>query len=266
MARKGDFRFLALGLVAVWASACGGEAPVASVDQTSSALTTENALTANALTANALTANALTANALTANALTANALTANALTANGLKDPLSRKLMHYVVSCALPADQTLSMSIDGTKYTFDGGLGLAPEWGRPGGRCDQSCQRWVSACVLGRVDYLGVEEIISERGANLALMPTRDEMHDYTGQEATYYGNIFVAGQPMYVCLAPGKKQIPRVCGPSLDNCPMEVVGSCAQACQHVNFLGGGFMDCSSTGSARKPEIYRESITVFLSR
>jgi hypothetical protein len=266
MARKGDFRFLALGLVAVWASACGGEGPAASVEQTSSALTTENALTANALTANALTANALTANALTANALTANALTANALTANGLKDPLARQLMKYVVSCALPEDQTLSMTIDGTRYSFPGGLGLAPEWGRRGGSCDESCQRWVSACVLGRVDFLGVEEIISERGANLTLLPSLQEMRDYPNIEATYYGNIFADGQPMYACLPPSKKQIPRVCGPSLDNCPMQVVGNCAPACGHLNLLGGGYVDCSATGKKGKPEIYHESITVFLSR
>ncbi|HVX96768.1 MAG TPA: hypothetical protein VHK47_17765 [Polyangia bacterium] len=246
MARKGDFRFLALGLVAIWASACGGEEPAASVDRSSAALTTENALTANALTANALTA--------------------NALTANGLKDPLARELMKYVVSCALPDDQTLSMTIDGKKYSFPGGLGLAPEWGRRGGSCDESCQRWVSACVLGRVDFLGVEEIISERGANLALLPTLPEMLSYPNIEATYYGNIFADGQPMYACLPPGKKQIPRVCGPSLDNCPMQVVGNCAPACGHMNLLGGGYVDCSAAGKKNKSEVYHESITVFLSR
>src|SRR5262245_22828632 len=137
MARKTDLRFLGLGLVAFWAAACGGT-EADDVEVQTAALTIDNALTANALTANALTANALTANALTA----------NALTANGLKDPLARMFLKYVVSCALPADETLSMSIDGKKYKFEGGLGLAPQWGEAGGTCDASCQRWVSACVL----------------------------------------------------------------------------------------------------------------------
>ncbi len=264
MARKGDFRFLGLSLLGIWAAGCGGAQPA--VEATTSALTTENALTANALTANALTANALTANALTANALTANALTANALTANGLKDPLARELMKYVVSCALPADQTLSMSIDGTSYSFPGGLGLAPQWGKRGGSCDETCQRWVSGCVLARVDFLGVEELISERGANLALSTTWPELIGYPAIEATYYGNIFIAGQPMFVCLPPGKDEIPRVCGPSLDNCPMTVVGSCAKACAYQMPFVGGYVSCSSSGKARKPEIYPESVTVFLPR
>ena len=261
---KTDLRALGLGLVGIWAAACGGPQP--GVETQTSAITIDNALTANALTANALTANALTANALTANALTANALTANALTANGLKDPLARELLKYVVSCALPDDASLSLSVDGTSYTFPGGLGLAPQWGQRGGSCDESCQRWVSGCVLGRVDFLGVEELISERGENPALRTTWQELTGYTSDEATYFGNIFIQGQPMYACLAPGKTEIPRVCGPSLANCPMTVVGSCAKTCAYQMPFVGGFVDCSSSGQARKPEIYPESVTVFLPR
>src|SRR5438876_30006 len=115
---------------------CGGTGD-ADLTNTRSALETENALTANALTANALTANALTANALTA----------NALTANGLRDPLGRELLKYVVSCALPDGAGVTVKVDGTTYQFPGSIGLAPDWGRPDGSCDGSCQRWVSACV-----------------------------------------------------------------------------------------------------------------------
>ena len=119
----------------------------------------ENALTANALTANALTANALTANALTANALTANALTANALTANGLRDPLARELLKYVgvVRAARRRQRHRSRSTDPV-YNFPGLAGpRAQEWGERDGSCDKDCQRWVSACVLARVDAAGVE-------------------------------------------------------------------------------------------------------------
>src|SRR4051795_5255527 len=119
---------LGLSFAALFASVGCGEAGD-DAETIQAAIMAENALTANALTANALTANALTANALTANALTANALTANALTANGLRDPLSRQLLKYVVSCALPADASVSITVDGASYTFPGSLGLAPEWG-----------------------------------------------------------------------------------------------------------------------------------------
>jgi hypothetical protein len=249
--------------VGIWAAACGGTGADADVELQTGNLETTNALTANALTANALTANALTANALTANALTANALTANALTANGLKDPLGRQLMKYVVSCALPEDQTLSMKIDGKTYKFPGSLGLAAEWGKTGGSCGESCQRWVSACVLSRVDFLGVEMPISIRGAHPALRVSLKEFFEYPDDEATYYGNIFQEEKEMYACLAPNEKQIERVCGDSLANCPMKVVGNCAKACSFRE-LSGGFVDCSSSGNAKKPETYRESVTVFL--
>ena len=246
---------------AAGAVGCGGE--VDDVESIQSAITAENALTANALTANALTANALTANALTANALTANALTANALTANALRDPLSRELLKYVVSCALDEDDEVSIRIDGKRYEFPGSLGLAPDWGRSRGSCDGECQRWVSACVLARVDADGVKRMISIRGDNRALRPDDKELRRYTNREATYYGNLFVRSQPRFLCLSPGKTSNERVCGDSLDDCPMTVVGSCDDACADEGDHGA-FEDCSDKGRARRGTTYHESITVFL--
>jgi hypothetical protein len=243
MARNTDLGILGLALMGVAAVGCGGQEPDVEVQ----------------------TAAIETSNALTANALTANALTANALTANGLKDPLGRQLLKYVVSCALDDKDSITMSIDGKSYTFPGGLGLAEEWGKKGGKCDGECQRWVSACVLSRVDFLGVEEIISVRGANPALKTDWREFFQYPNAEGTYFGNIFAPGMPMYGCVAPGKDEIPRVCGPSIDNCPMKIVGSCEKVCGSRTF-SGAFVDCSSSGNARKPEIFHESISVFLTR
>jgi hypothetical protein len=219
---------------------------------------TANALTANALTANALTANALTANALTANALTANALTANALTANGLT--ATAQFLKYAVSCALPADQTLTITVDGTQHSFPGQLGLAPEWGEKHGSCDLSCQRWVSACMLARVDAAGVEREISVRGDNKALHPEAKEIRDYPVREGAYFGNLFIAGQPRFLCVTPGATQDTRVCGDSLANCPMTVVGSCDDVCHHGAFQSFGDCQTAPHGGAT----YHESITVFL--
>ncbi len=251
---------LGAALLAASGGACGGE-PDASDTQSSSALA-DNSLTANSLTANSLTANSLTANSLTANSLTANSLTANSLTANALRDPLSREFFKYVVSCALDEGQHIAMSIDGTKYTFDGSLGLAPEWARS--RCDVSCQRWVSACVLARVDFLGVKKEISIRGDNDALRPDWHEMHDYPVREAAYFGNLFADGKPRFLCLSPDQTNDERVCGPSLATCPMKPVGSCDDACDHGPFRS--FNDCSDAGREGRGHTYAESITVFLQR
>ncbi len=243
-------------------ASCGGT-PDTDLATARSALTVENALTANALTANALTANALTANALTANALTANALTANALTANGLEDPLGRELLKYVVSCALPEGASVSIKVDGTRYQFPGSIGLAPDWGREHGSCDRSCQHWVSACVLARVDAAGVERLISIRGDASALRPAPHELRDYPNREATYYGNIFVENEPRFLCLSPGATSDTRVCGPSLSSCPMTVVGSCDDVCSDRGAFGT-FSDCRTARRGSHGETYAETVTVFL--
>jgi hypothetical protein len=241
---------LALGLAttaAVFAVGCGSET-VEDDDAVTSAVMIDNALTANALTANALTANALTA---------------NALTANGLRDPLAREFLKYVVSCALDEDDGVSIRVDGRRYTFRGDLGLAPEWGRPHGFCGGACQRWVSACVMSRVDAAGVKRMISIRGDNRALRPEDNELRKFTEREATYYGNLFVRNQPRFFCLSPGETSNERVCGDSLADCPMTVVGSCDDACAGEGRYGS-FADCSDRGRAGRGTTYHETITVFL--
>jgi len=224
----------------------------------------QDALTQNALTQNALTQNALTQNALTQNALTQNALTQNALTQNGLAGDNARELFKYIVSCALPA----SAVIDVGAYSFDGGLGLAPEWGEPDGSCDGSCQQWVSACVISRLDYLGVERTISVRGTNPALQTSSSERKTYSVDEATYYGDIFNGPVKAYACLGPGQTQDTRVCGPSIASCGVvDVLGSCQQLCGPVR-SDGSFPDCRvpATGGTcnERGTTYDGSITVFL--
>ena len=236
MARKGDYRVLGFGLLAVWAAACGGgETGVEEVS----------------------------AYALSANALSANALSANALTATALKDPMAREFLKYVVSCALPDDEVIKMTIDGQSYSFPGSLGMEPQWGERGGSCDESCQRWITACVLARVDFLGVERPISVRGLNKGLKTTGKEAKDFPVREATYFGNVFAPGKPLYACLSPDQTTDVRVCGDDMKNCPMQVVGSCAKACA-VEGKFGQFDFCSTSGKALHPETYLESVTVFL--
>src|SRR6185437_10333019 len=67
------------------------------------------------------TSNALTGNALTGNALTGNALTGNALTGNALTDPNAREVLKYIVSCALPKDESVEFTVDGNTYEYNGG-------------------------------------------------------------------------------------------------------------------------------------------------
>jgi hypothetical protein len=220
---------------------------------------THNSLTHNSLTHNALTSSALTSNALTSSALTSSALASSALTSNALEDPLARELMKYIVSCALPQDAEIDLTVDGVDYAFPGGTGLAPRWGQPGGSCGESCRRWVSACVLARVDYLGVSLPISIRGARRQLASTAEERSDFPNREATYFGDIFASPQIRRACLSPGQSEIPRVCGPSVDGCVMDVIGSCDGVCDDTR-PDGAFTGCGSDDDGDSAA----NITVFL--
>jgi hypothetical protein len=224
-----------------------------------------NALVANALVANALVANALVANALVANELTSNALVANALVANSLKDPQSQELFQYIVSCALPAGESVTVDIQGSPVTFDGELGLASQWGKPHGHCNESCQEWVSACLLARLDYLGVKKEISIRGDHPALAVSASEAAAYSVREATYFGNVFTAPDPQrrYACLSPGQTEISRVCGPSIQGCVVEVDDSCNHVCAHPT-PDGAFQNCRPHDGDWDDPVYHGSITVFL--
>jgi hypothetical protein len=246
---------------------CGG-GPIEEIAATQSNLLATNGLAANGLAANGLAANGLAANGLAANGLAANGLAANGLAANGLADPMAQKFMEYVVSCALPAGRSVTYTRDGVAYTFAGSIGVAPDWESQS--CDVSCQRWVSACVLARVNKLGVHVQISIRGANDALAITPHELKDFPAREATYYGNLFQVAQPRYACLPPRATQIPRVCGDSLVGCAVAVSGACEELCESPG-RDGTYRECSAAELEARhgsldDETYAETVTVFLAR
>ena len=183
---------------------------------------------------NALTPNALTGNALTANALTANALTANALTANGMTEgELSREMLRYIYSCALPATASMELIIDGTSYgMYYGSLGLAPEWATSS--CAEDCQGWVSACVLARVNYWGITDQISLRGSHPRLSLAPDEATNFPVQEGKFWGNLFGKKPVLRDCSAQNLEDLDdddalplRACTYPSSPCGITSVGSC---------------------------------------
>jgi hypothetical protein len=245
------------------------EEEVDNVAEVNQGIISTNALSDNALSDNALSDNALSDNALSDNALSDNALSDNALLVSALTTPSGRELFSYVVSCALPAGAHVNVDVQGTIYGFDGSLGLASEWGEPGGSCDDECKSWVSGCVISRLDYLGQTLDISLRGKHPALKTTPQERAQYDRIEATYYGNIFTEPKEIYACLPPGKHKIPRVCGPSLHDCIVDVQGRCDFLCGDQRF-DGAYPKCREApsgwwwGSWHQGEKHVGSVTVFL--
>jgi hypothetical protein len=220
-----------------------GDVESESVATTQEAAFTSNAFTSNAFTSNAFTSNAFTSNAFTSNAFTSNALLANQFTADALHDPLSREALKYITSCALPESAHIQFSVDGVNYNYKGQLALAPEWGVSGGSCNQSCQEWVSACLMARLDYLGEQVTISLRGDKPTLVPSPVELKFFTYREASYFGNVFVDPQVRDACVSPGRSGIPRVCGPTLDDCAVDVIGDCGSVCD-APAADGGYRNC----------------------
>ncbi len=189
-----------------------------------------NRISLNRLAGNKLAANKLSANGLLDHALTSEALQGDGAPADDLRDPQIRDVFAYAVQCALDADQSVELTIDGEPMTFEGALGLASEWGRPGGSCDASCQRWVSACLISRVNAKGESVVISLRGDHPGLLPTDDELATYDTVEATYYGDVFGDVKRMHACLPDGATSIPRVCGDD-SNCLVQIEGACSDLC-----------------------------------
>lgn len=148
------------------------------------------------LIANRLASNQLAlATQLAPNPLAANQLSANRFEVNpvGAGDLLAtedgREVLTYAVSCALPGDITLEATVAGTTYEFPGGIGLAPEW--LDHRLKKEGQRWVTACLLARVNQHATAEEISLRGAHPALTISPDEALLYSVEEGAFYGNLF---------------------------------------------------------------------------
>jgi hypothetical protein len=274
-------------LILLAASGCleGAEpAPPADLASDTSALESSNALTTNALVSNALTSNALISNALISNALISNALISNALISNALisnalisnaltpygmtEGEMARLALRYMYSCAMPAGSSMELVIGGVSYgTYEGQIGLAPQWGIEGGSCDQSCQRWVSACMLARTNYYGVPVRISLRGNHPALQVSEAEAAEFSLREGSFFGNVFgeevmVAepdylgyafcapkqGRPLHACSGEAsalKHVTQRLCASS-GACGIDVVGDCASACSAPNSVGG-YGQCTAT-------------------
>jgi len=156
-----------------------------------SALTSENGFSMNGFTMNGFTMNGLSINGFTMNGFTTNGFTTNGFAMNGLMSvDGGRKLLEYIVKCALPDNHSITKQDQyGHPYTFEGHLGLAPAW--ENGACDGPCKRWVSACMLAHVNTAGVHIPINVVGQNAGLGWGQEP--DYPNQEGTFFGNIFEA-------------------------------------------------------------------------
>jgi hypothetical protein len=237
----------------------------------------ENGLWENGLWENGLWENGLWENGLWENGLWENGLWENGLWENGYRqtelrnNPYAGKLLQYIYECAMPNDPALTTTLDpsGAAVTLTGAIGLGINADDTGwwesGKCDETCQRWVSACVLARTNAYGVHVGVSLRaplGAPARILQAlgqdpvtgavldSSEQSDFTLREGAYYGNIFattpttpvpagytgpatgpIQNTPQYFACAGPASNIPeitkRFCSSSGDNEIIKVTGSC---------------------------------------
>ena len=151
----------------------------------------------------AMTKNKLASNKLASNALSSTRLAANQATAEILTTPDGRDVYSYIIGCALSDSTTIEATVPGAPdtdplasytcvnevCTFTGALGLAQHW--IDRRLDPKGQRWVSACLLARVNFHDQAEAISLRGLAPELTVSTDEQEIYTVEEEAFFGNLF---------------------------------------------------------------------------
>ncbi len=233
--------------------------------------TTQAQEAANGLTENALSVNALSVNALSVNALSVNALSVNSLVSSALNDASMRTVLKYLVGCALRPEQSITLEVptgSGSFYTYNGQLGLYPDWST--GACPaDTCQPWVSACVIARINAVGHVVPLSLRGS--ALTTDAAELTEYPMVDGVFFGNVFAQPQIRYACL-PNDGELTRTCGRDDSGDPLPLSG-----CGAVTFLGpcssicdtraadGSFQDCWDTPSPHAGgTAYPASVSVFL--
>jgi hypothetical protein len=275
---------------------------------------TTNRLAANRLAANRVAANRLAANRLAANRLAANSLAGERLattrleaspeTAEILNTPDGREVYSYIVNCALRKGTVIEADIadaadtappdtiykcKGGHCVFSGSLGLAEEW--MDNRLSRKGQRWITACLLARVNHYGVTETISMRGVAPELSVSPQESELYSLQEGAFYGNIFADGEgelDWNACRGKDKAATPdegvlamRACAqpdpndPTHTMCGFKYTGDCGSfgslperhACWTFDSEDGSFGDCTTAEGktdARSLRLYREVISTYV--
>jgi len=214
------------------------QAGACAVDETPFGESTQASMTYNAMTANAMTVNGIAYNGIAYNGL-------NLGNGLDLANPDVHLFVEYLVQCALPAGREVAVQGE----PFAGALGLAPEWAT--GPCDGTCQRWVSACLLARVNARGQRVAISMRGAVDELHPGVRELVDYPVEDGTFFGNLFAMPQQLFATSPRDDLALPRSCGDS--ECPIDILGRSADVCATWS-LARGRTDCP----------YAEAVTVYL--
>jgi hypothetical protein len=241
---------------------------------------TDNRIALNRIALNRIALNRIALNRIALNRIALNNLQANLASIGDLLDTHEgREVFSFVVSCALEDGDVLVVNHPTQgPLNFLGEVGLAPRWETRA--MTNSDQRWVSACLLSRVNNNNVTVQVSLRGPDDALDTTAQERAAWPLEEGAFFGDVF---QPphrpleMYACR--GRDQAagpetgdmdardctePDPANPGKTLCGMTYAGDCADfappknryACERKLF-DSYYVNCTPTasfGSGKKPK------------
>ncbi len=180
--------YAALGFAAILVGGCMADFDTDEPElaETESAVTAGNRLASNRLASNRLASNRLASNSLETRDLMS--------TEDG------REVMSYIVGCALPAWQSVTLQDSaGVQYTYPGLLNLAPAW--TSRALTVSERRWITACLAARTNVFGVPVSISMRhDTNPALLAGSAEKSTYANAEGAFYGDLFATTPVLFAC------------------------------------------------------------------
>ncbi len=277
---------LAVGLLALATACAGSEPPVedsSAVPFTASAELNElrgrsegpqrKGIITNGIITNGIITNGIITNGLSLKGTLSNGLATHGLGSRGLANPAfaawfnaypeddADMAMHYVVACAVPSKEqrTWRNPETGARFTWTGGLGLAPGWadGRP---VSEDEQQLVSACLAAMVNKYGVHVPVSVRGRDargreLASGPGEEA---FTVREAAFFGNLFTE-EGLFVCsdrfvLDPAESSA-RACGLfsrefglSQECPPLVHAGLCPRVCEKKRGSGNDYYESCTVG------------------
>lgn len=262
-------RTLAAAALAALLAACGPSesnglsetAPEKELGDAISALTSTNGMSMNGMSMNGMSMNGMSMNGLT---LTAMGTSAFKTWFNG-NVALNAVTMKYTVRCALGTGKSYAWTnpTTGVKYTWAGGLGLAPGW-TAGSAISVAEQQLVSACMAAHVNKFGLSVAIAIEGSTATGAPIAmdaNELGSFPYREACFFGNLFNS-DGIYAGIDHGNwgqyTSTFRGCvfdysaiGTSRDCPPVVVAGVCDQICVKDSSQNG-YLTCSYGGKTFK--------------
>jgi hypothetical protein len=158
--------------------------------------------------------------------------------------PGCREVLRSAVECSLTQSQSVTDPVTGEAYT--GWWGLAPAW--LGGALDVDGRRFVTGCMVQRLNYHGAHVPILLEGSHPAIERNATFGPQYPLAESTVFGDLFSSTTPLdgllpaFQVFACWEGLLPQSCGglPLLFEkrvcddtplCGLMTVGPCALWC-----------------------------------